>query len=105
MATARTDGLSDGQACVELLIIRTDLDHERRQIESLSQRVADLTWRHAKLHPWDENAAEDELSGACTLTHGCLYGHGHESECAALEADILDERQTALPFPRERQAS
>jgi hypothetical protein len=104
MATARTDGLSDGQACVELLIIRADLDHERHQIESLSQRVADLTWRHAKLHPCDEKATE-EVSGACTLTHGCLYGHGHESECAALEADNLDERQTALPFPRERQAS
>jgi hypothetical protein len=106
MANAHTDSLSDGRLRVELLIVRADLECERRQIETLWQRVSKLSRRHAELvGPCDNNAAEDEVSGACTLTHGCLYGWGHESECAALEAEILDERQTLLPFPRERRAS
>jgi hypothetical protein len=105
MANARTDGLSavGDQLLVDLLIARADLE---RQTEILRQRVAELTRRNAQLLGLcDENAAEDEVSSACTLTHGCLYGRGHQSECAALEAEILDERQTLLPFPGERRAS
>jgi hypothetical protein len=105
MTNARTDGLSavGDQLLVDLLIARADLE---RQTEILRQRVADLTRRNAEfLGLCDEKTAEDEVSSPCTLTHGCLYGRGHESECATLDAEILDERQTALPFLRERRSS
>jgi hypothetical protein len=104
MANARTDGLPavSDQLLVDLLIARADLE---RQTEILRQRVAELTCRNAQLLGLCDEKEEDEVSRACTLTQGCLYGRGHESECAALEAEILDERQTRLPFPRERRAS
>ena len=105
MANARTDGLPavGDQLLVDLLIARADLE---RQSEILRQRVVDLTRRNAELLGLcDEKSAEDEVSSACTLTHGCLYGGGHESKCATLDAKMLEERQTALPFLRERRSS
>ena len=104
MANARADGLPavGDQLLVDLLIARADLE---RQTEILRQRVVELSRRNAELLDLcDKTAAEDEVSLACTLTHGCLYGRGHESECAALEAE-LDERQTHLPFLREHRAN
>ena len=87
MTNARTDGLSavGDQLLADLLIARADLE---RQTEILWQCVAELSRRNAELLGLcDETSAEDELSSACTLTHGCLYGGGHESECATLNAE------------------
>jgi hypothetical protein len=89
MADARTDGLSavGDQPLADLLIARADLE---RQTDILWQCVAELTRRNAELLSlYDEKSAEEEVSSACTLTHGCLYGGGHESECATLDAEIL----------------
>ena len=94
MANARTDGLPavGDQLLVDLLIARADLE---RQTEILRQRVVELTRRNAELLGLcDEKTAEDEVSNACTLTNGCLYGGGHESKCATLDTENLDD-----PFP------